>query len=130
MQIRATAFEGESVSVTDLLADSLALTGCEARRGGCARGRDTSPTVVKFPALAVLLMVSEGSEVQLCDSAQRHREVQARRAPDALRGRAEEGAGDAHVVVVGRADVHHQVGGRAQPVPAAEGVASPRRQRV
>ena len=40
-------------------------------------------------------------------------EVQARRAPDALRGRAEEGAGDAHVVVVGRADVHHQVGGRA-----------------
>ena len=45
-------------------------------------------------------------------------EVQARRAPDA------------HVVVVGRADVHHQVGGRAQPAPAAEGVASPRRQRV
>ena len=43
--------------------------------------------------------------------------------------RAEEGAGDAHVVVVGRADVHHQVGGRAQPVPAAE-VACPRRQRV
>ena len=73
---------------------------------------------------------SEGSEVQLGDSARRHREVQARRAPDALRGRAEEGAGDAHVVVVGRADVHHQVGGRAQPVPAAEGVASPRRQRV
>ena len=69
-------------------------------------------------------------EVQLRDSAQRHREVQARRAPDALRGCAEEGAGDAHVVVVGRADVHHQVGGRAQPVPAAEGVASPRRQRV
>ena len=68
--------------------------------------------------------------MQLGDSAQRHREVQARRAPDALRGRAEEGAGDAHVVVVGRADVHHQVGGRAQPVPAAEGVASPRRQRV
>ena len=73
---------------------------------------------------------AEGSEVQLRDSAQRRREVQARRAPDALRGRAEEGAGDAHVVVVGRADVHHQVGGRAQPVPAAEGVASPRRQRV
>ena len=54
--------------------------------------------------------------------------VQARRAPDSLRGRAEEGAGDAHVVVVGRADVQHQVGGRAQPVPAAKGVASPRRQ--
>ena len=53
-----------------------------------------------------------------------------RRAPDALRGRAEEGAGDAHVVVVGRADVHHQVGGFAQPVPAGEGVASPRRQSV
>ena len=68
--------------------------------------------------------------MQLRDSARRHREVQARRAPDALRGRAEEGAGDAHVVVVGRADVHHQVGGRAQPVPAAKGVASPRRQRV
>ena len=68
--------------------------------------------------------------MQLRDSARRHREVQAHRAPDALRGRAEEGAGDAHVVVVGRADVHHQVGGRAQPVPAAEGVASPRCQRV
>ena len=54
---------------------------------------------------------------------QRARRVQARRAPDTLHGRAEEGAGDAHVVVVGRADVHHQVGGRAQPVPAAEGVA-------
>ena len=68
--------------------------------------------------------------MQLGDSARRHREVQTRRTPDSLRGRAEEGAGDAHVVVVGRADVHHQVGGRAQPVPAAEGVASPRRQRV
>ena len=42
----------------------------------------------------------------------------------------EEGAGDAHVVVVGRADIHHQVGGRAQPVPAAKGIASPQRQRV
>ena len=68
--------------------------------------------------------------MQLRNSARRRREVQARRAPDALRGRAEEGAGDSHVVVVGRADVHHQVGGRAQPVPAAEGVASPHRQRV
>ena len=36
-----------------------------------------------------------------------------------LRGRAEEGAGDARVVVVGRADAHHQVGGRAQPAPAS-----------
>ena len=53
--------------------------------------------------------------MQLRDSARRHRE--ARRAPEALRGRAEEGAGDAYVVVVGRADVHHQVGGRAHPVP-------------
>ena len=71
---------------------------------------------------------AEGSEVQLRDSATE----KSRRAvlQDALRGRAEEGAGDAHVVVVGGADVHHQVGGRAQPVPAAEGVASPRRQRV
>ena len=57
-------------------------------------------------------------------TAQRHREVQARRAPDTLRGRAEEGAGDAHVVVVGSADVHHQVGGRAQPAPAAKGAAT------
>ena len=73
---------------------------------------------------------AEGAEVQLRGSARRRREVQARRAPDTLRGRAEEGAGDAHVVVVGRADVHHQVGGRAQPVPAAEGVASPRCQGV
>ena len=36
--------------------------GCEARRRRCARGRqrpvDTSPTVVKFPVLAVLLIVS------------------------------------------------------------------------
>ena len=31
--------------------------GCEARRGCCARGRQCPPTVVKFPALAVLLMV-------------------------------------------------------------------------
>ena len=30
-------------------------------------------------------------------------------APDTLQGRAEEGAGDAHVVVVGRADVHHKL---------------------
>ena len=58
-------------------------------------------------------MLYSSSEVQLRDSARRHQEVQA---PDALRGRAEEGAGDAHVVVVGRADVHHQVGARAQPV--------------
>ena len=63
---------------------------------------------------------AEGSEVQLCDSARRHREVQARRAPDTLRGRAEEGAGDAHVVVVGRADVHHQVGGRAWKPPTVK----------
>ena len=56
---------------------------------------------------------AEGAEVQLCDSA-RGTEVQARRAPHSLRGRAEKGAGDAHVVVVGRADVLHQVGGRAQ----------------
>ena len=55
------------------------------------------------------IRASESVVVQLRDSARRHQEVQARRAPDALRGRAEEGAGDAHVVVVGRADVHHQV---------------------
>ena len=58
-------------------------------------------------------------------------EKTSRAVPDALQGRAEEGAGDAHVVVVGRTDVHHhyQVG-RAQPAPAAEGVASPRRQKI
>ena len=61
--------------------------------------------------------------VQLCDSALRHQEVQASRAPDSLRGR------DAHVVVVGRADVHYQVGGRAQPVPAAERARCSRRRR-
>ena len=42
---------------------------------------------------------AEGAEVQLCDSARRRQEVQPRRAPDSLRGRAEEGAGDARVVV-------------------------------
>ena len=68
---------------------------------------------------------SESSEVQLRDSARLHRKVQARRAPDALRGRAEEGAGDAHVVVVGRADVHHQVGGRAQPTGSRRSSVSP-----
>ena len=107
MQIRASAFEGELVSATDLLADSLALTGSATLDGLTAQGNvgcdqllcndvnctdvfttgvdasgavscaaltatgtvagatltsdvpvDTSPTVVKFPALAVLLMVS------------------------------------------------------------------------
>ena len=38
--------------------------------------------------------------------------------------------GGADDVTLATLDVHHQVGGRAQPVPAAEGVASPRRQRV
>ena len=38
MQIRASAFEGESVSVTDLLADSLALTGSATLDGLTARG--------------------------------------------------------------------------------------------
>ena len=38
MQIRATAFEGESVSVTDLLADSLALTGSATLDGLTAQG--------------------------------------------------------------------------------------------
>ena len=37
-QIRATAFEGESVSVTDLLADSLALTGSATLDGLTAQG--------------------------------------------------------------------------------------------
>ena len=38
MQIRASAFEGESVSVTDLLADSLALTGSATLNGLTAQG--------------------------------------------------------------------------------------------
>ena len=38
MQIRASAFEGESVSVTDLLADSLALTGSATLDGLTAQG--------------------------------------------------------------------------------------------
>ena len=38
MQIRASAFEGESVSVTDLLADSLALTGSATLDGLSAQG--------------------------------------------------------------------------------------------
>ena len=38
MQIRALAFEGESVSVTDLLADSLALTGSATLDGLTAQG--------------------------------------------------------------------------------------------
>ena len=38
MQIRASAFEGELVSVTDLLADSLALTGSATLDGLTAQG--------------------------------------------------------------------------------------------
>ena len=38
MQIRASAFEGDSVSVTDLLADSLALTGSATLDGLTAQG--------------------------------------------------------------------------------------------
>ena len=38
MQIRASAFEGDSVSVTDLLADSLALTGLATLDGLTAQG--------------------------------------------------------------------------------------------
>ena len=89
-----------------------------------------SPSSVAEPVRASESASRSVTETDSPSKALAHREVQARRAPDALRGRAEEGAGDSHVVVVGRADVHHQVGGRAQPVPAAEGVASPRRQRV
>ena len=38
MQIRASAFEGESVSVTDLLADLLTLTGSATLDGLTAQG--------------------------------------------------------------------------------------------
>ena len=102
-----------SVTETDSPSKALALI-CTLYRSSVPANCCTSPGIDPPKA-----------EVQLRDSARRHREVQACRAADTLRGRAEEGAGDAHVVVVGRADVHHQVGGRAQPVPAAEGVASP-----
>ena len=46
MQIRASAFEGESVSVTDLLADSLALTGSATLDGLTAQGNDVNCTDV------------------------------------------------------------------------------------
>ena len=44
MQIRASAFEGESVSVTDLLADSLALTGSATLDGLTAQGNVQTPS--------------------------------------------------------------------------------------
>ena len=112
--VRASESANRSVTETDSPSKAEALI-CMLYRSSVPADCCTSPGIDPPKA----------PKVQLRDSARRHREVQARRAPDALRGRAEEGAGDAHVVVVGRADVHHQVGGRAQPVPAAEGVASP-----
>ena len=47
MQIRASAFEGESVSVTDLLADSLALTGSATLDGLTAQERGLRPAAVQ-----------------------------------------------------------------------------------
>ena len=47
MQIRASAFEGESVSVTDLLADSLALTGSATLDGLRAGQRGLRPAAVQ-----------------------------------------------------------------------------------
>ena len=116
--VRASESASRSVTETDSPSKALALI-CMLYRSSVPTDCCTSPGIdpLKAPKCSFAIPAAP-------------REVQASRAPDALRGRAEEGAGDAHVVVVGRADVHHQVGGRAQPVPAAEGVASPRRQRV
>ena len=105
--VRASESASRSVTETDSPSKALALI-CVLYRSSVPADCCTSPGI-------------DPPKAPKCSFAIRRREVQARRAPDALRGRAEEGAG---VVVVGRADVHHQVGGRAQSVPAA------RRQRV
>ena len=96
----------------------------EPVRASESASRSVTETDSPSKALALICMLHRSSVPadcctspgQLRDSA-RHREG----APCSRR------PGDA---VVSRADVHHQVGGRAQPVPAAEGVASPRRQCV
>ena len=106
--VRASESASRSVTETDSPSKALALI-CMLHRSSVPADCCTSPGIDPPKAPKCSFAIPP---------------VQARRAPDALRGRAEEGAGDAHVVVVGRADVHHQVGGRAQPV---EGVASPRR---
>ena len=116
--VRASESASRSVTETDSPSKALALI-CMLYRSSVPADCCTSPGMEPPKAPKCSFAIPPGGT-----------EVQARRAPHALRGRAEESAGDAHVVVVGRADVHHQVGGRAQPVPAAEGVASPRRQRV
>ena len=57
-------------------------------------------------------------EVQLRNSVQRHGEVHLGRAPGTLVSR--EAAVQGVVDVVGLGHVHHEVGGRAEPVPAGE----------
>ena len=54
MQIRASAFEGESVSVTDLLADSLTLTGSATLDGLTAQGIAIPPGGTEKSRHAVL----------------------------------------------------------------------------
>ena len=55
MQIRATAFEGESVSVTDL-ADSLALTGSATLDGLTAQGNVACDQLLCNPDLPKVLI--------------------------------------------------------------------------
>ena len=99
--VRASESVSRSVTETDSPSKALALI-CMLYRSSVPADCCTSPGI-------------DPPKAPKCSFAIPPDEVQARRAPDALQGRAEEGAGDAHVVVVGRADVHHQVGGRAQP---------------
>ena len=67
-------------------------------------------------------------EVQLCNSVRRHCEVHLGRAPGALVSR--EAAVQWVVDVVGLGHVHHEVGGRAEPVAAGEEQLSAGRQVV
>ena len=60
MQIRASAFEGESVSVTDLLADSLALTGSATLDGLTAQGNVGSSLSITGAASVGLLSSATG----------------------------------------------------------------------
>ena len=68
------------------------------------------------------------TEVQLRNSVWRHGEVHLGRAPGALV--AHEAAVQRVVDVVGLGHVHHEVGGRAEPVAAGEEQLSPGRQVV
>ena len=101
--VRASESASRSVTETDSPSKALALI-CMLYRSSAPADCCTSP----------------GIDPPKAPKCRRHREVQARRAPDALRGRAEEGAGDAHVVVVGRADVYY-ASPSWRPCPAGTG---------